>query len=93
MDFVVELVIEVLGELLEFALGNIKNPSTRKWALTIFYTILLLGITALPGCFAFSFLKEGNVTGSVVLGVISGALLFGGGFLVIRGHRQNWKGH
>jgi len=35
MDDIIEFVIELLGELLEFALGNIRNPRKRKWALTI----------------------------------------------------------
>ena len=93
MDDVIEVVIEVLGDLLEIALGNIKNPKKRKWALTSFYSVLVLGVTALPAFSTVVFGKEGNVTGAIVMGVIAGALLAVGGFFIVLGHRQNWKKH
>ena len=91
MDDIIEAVIELLGDLLEAALGSIKNPQIRKWALTVFYSVFWLGITGFCAYFAFDFAKKNNVTGAAVVGLIAGICFLGLGFLIIRGHRRNWK--
>ena len=93
MDDIIEFVIELLGELLETALGSIKNPRIRKWALTVFYSVFGLGFAAVPAYFAIRLGMENNTTGAIVLGVLAAVEVLVFGFLVIRGHRQNWKGH
>ena len=91
MDDVIEFVIEVLGELLEAILGNIKNPQKRKWALTVFYSAILTGITIVFTLFAVESWKDDNATGAIIMGVITGVLFLVLGFFVVRGHRQSWK--
>jgi len=91
MDDIIEFVIELLGELLETTLESIKNPRIRKWALTVFYSVFWLGITGFCAYFAFDFAKKNNVTGAAVAGLIAGICFLGLGFLVICGHRRNWK--
>jgi hypothetical protein len=93
MDDIIEFVIELLGELLETALGSIKNPRIRKWALTVFYSVFWLGITGFCSYFAFDLAKKNNMTGTIVVGLIAGICFFVLGFFIIRGHRRNWKKH
>ncbi len=91
MDDIIEFIIEVLGELLEELLGSIKNPKICKWALTAFYSIFWLGITAFLAYCAVALGNENNTTGTIVMGLIAGAVFLLLGFFVIRGHRQSWK--
>ena len=93
MDDIIEFVIEFLGELLETALGSIKNPQIRKWALTVFYSLFWLGIAGFFAYFAVDLAKKNSTTGAIVVGLIAGIWFFGIGFFIIRGHRQNWKKH
>lgn len=93
IDVVVELAIEFLGELIGGNLISIYNPKKRRWALTIFYAVLGLGFAAVPAYFAIRLGVENNTTGAIVLGVFAAVEVLVFGFLVIRGHRQNWKGH
>ncbi len=93
MDDIIEFAIELLGELLGEILGSIKNPTKRKWALTIFCSVFWLAITAFCGYFTIALGKENNLTGTIVIGVLTCTVFLGLGFLVIRGHRQNWKKH
>ncbi|MBQ8359862.1 MAG: hypothetical protein IJX37_08195 [Oscillospiraceae bacterium] len=93
MDDIIEAAIELFGDLMEAALKNIKNPRKRKWALTVFYSVLGLGVTAVPTYFAIRFGMENNTTGAIVVGVLAVVMFFVFGFLIIRGHRQNWKSH
>ena len=91
MDDIIEFIIEVFGELLEGILGCIKNPRKRKWALTVFYSVIWLGVTAFFTYSAVVFGEENNTAGTIAMGVIAGAVFLVFGFFIIRGHRQNWK--
>ncbi len=91
MDDIIEFIIEVFGELLEAILGNIKNPRKRKWALTVFYSVIWLGVTAFFTYFAVVFGKENNTAGTIAMSVITSAIFLVFGFFIIRSHRQNWK--
>lgn len=93
MDDIIQFAIEFLGELMGVLLADIKNPKKRRWALTIFYAVLGLGFAAVPAYFAIRLGVENNTTGAIVLGVFAAVEVLVFGFLVIRGHRQNWKGH
>ena len=93
MDDIIEFAIEFLGELVGELLANIKNPKKRRWALTVFYLVLGLGFAAVPTYFAIRLGMENNTTGAIVLGVLAAVMFFVFGFLIIRGHSQNWKGH
>jgi len=90
MDFLVELLIEVLGEFLSTLFDNIKNPKIRRWTLTVFYSVLGLGITALPAYYAVACWRENKIAGTVVLGLLAVAFFLFFCILVIRGHRKNW---
>ena len=92
MDFLVEFLIELFSELLETVFfDNIKSPNKRKCTLTVFYAAIWLAVTALPAYLAVTFGMAHNTTGAAVLGVLAGAMLLAGGYLIIRGHRQNWR--
>ena len=93
MDDIIQFAIEFLGELMGVLLAGIKNPKKRRWALTIFYAVLGLGFAAVPAYFAIRLGMENNTTGAIVLGVFAAVEVLVFGLLVIRGHRQNWKGH
>ena len=93
MDDIIEFVIELLGELLETALESIQKPQIRKWALTVFYSVLWLGITGFCTYLAVDLAKKNNTTGAIVVGLIAGICFCGFGFFIIRRHKQNWKKH
>lgn len=93
MDDIIDFFIELFGELLGEILGNIKNPSKRKWALSVFYSVFWLGITSFLTYFAVSLKKENNLTGAIVVGMIAVMIFLLLGFFIIHGHRQNWKKH
>lgn len=93
MDDIIEFLIELFGEILAEVLANIKNPRKRRWALTMFYSVFWLGITAVLAYFAVDLGKENNTVGTVVLGVLAGIVFLVFGYFIVRGHRQNWKRH
>jgi len=89
MEDFLAVVLEVLGNLLEDALHGIKNPRKRKWALTIFYSVIAL---IMSGAFIFLTLvcyKEGKGGATWILSGITGLLILGAVFLIIREHRKN----
>ena len=45
MDDLIEALIDLAGDLLEEVLKGIKNPQKRKWALTVFYSLVTLLIS------------------------------------------------
>ncbi len=91
MEDMIEAVIELVGSLLESAFMSTKNPTKRKWALSIFYSVILLAIVVFMLWLAWSLLKDGNHVGAAVIGGIAILLFLGFGALIIRGHKQNWK--
>ncbi len=88
-DFI-EFLLELFGDALEAALESIKNPKRRKWALTIFYSTIVLAVTGLCVWAAISNGLEQNMSGAAVMGVITGLLLTVFGFFIIRGHKRSW---
>ena len=93
MDDILEFVIELLAELLESILGEVKNPRKRTWALTIFYSVFWIGITALFAYWTVMLAKEDNTPGTIAMGILAGAFFVVLGFFLIRTHRRNWKKH
>ena len=93
MDDLIEAVIELFGDLLEQALKGIKDPNKRKWALTIFYSVFWLGITAFLAYWAVMFAKENNTPSTIAMGILAGAVFLVFGFFLIRAHRRNWREH
>ena len=91
MDDLIEFLIEVFGDIVEAALESIKNPRKRKWALTIFYSFIVLAISGLCIWAAVSNAMEQNLSGAAVMGVIAGLLLTVFGFFIIRGHKRSWR--
>lgn len=91
MDDLIEMVIELAGDLLEEMLKGIKNPHRRKWALTIFYSIVTLAITGFLIWGAVAVYLDGNLTGAIVFAGIAAVLLLVFGFFILRGHKRCWK--
>ena len=91
MDDIIEAVVELLGDLLEMALKGIKNLQKRKWALTVFYVLITLGITGFLLWSAGEIWKDGNKTGAGIFAGIAVILCTVFGFFIIRGHKRNWK--
>lgn len=91
MDDLIGAAIELIGDLLEQALKGIKNPGKRKWALTTFYSMGALVITAFLIWGAVGACLEGNLTGAIVFAVIAAILLLVFSFFILRGHKKNWK--
>ena len=91
MDAIIEFLIEVFGEIAECILDNIRDTKKRKWALTIFYSTILLAVTALCVWGAVTNGIGHNTLGAVTMGVIAGLLLTVFGFLIVRGHRRSWR--
>ena len=91
MDDIIEAVIDFVGTLLEEAFKSIKNPTRRKWALTLLYSAFLLAVEGFFWWGVWALAAEGNRTGAIVFAVIAAFLLLLFGALIIRGHRQNWK--
>ena len=91
MEDILEAVVEVLGSLLESILESIKDQRKRKWALTVFYSTIILGIAGYLLWIAWPLLKNGNHVGAAVIGGIAILLFLVFGALIIRGHKQNWK--
>lgn len=89
-DFI-EFLLELFGDALEAVLENIKNPQKRKWALTIFYSAIVLAVTGLCIWGAVTVGAEQNPSGAATLGVVAGLLFTVFGFLIIRGHKRSWN--
>ncbi len=92
MDDLIEAVIELFGDLLEAALKGIKDPNKRKWALTGFYSLVTMAITAFMAWGATATYLEGNRTGAMVFAAIGAILFLVFGFFILRGHKRAWKG-
>lgn len=82
-------VLEFLGYFLEDALHRIKNSRKRKWALTIFYSVIALIVSGAFIFLALACYKEGSRIGALSMSAVSGLLFFGAGFMIIREHRKN----
>ena len=91
MDDLIEAAIELIGDLLETALKGIKNPHKRKWALTIFYSVVALVITAFLIWGAVAIYLDGNLTGAIVFAVTAVILFLVFGFFILRGYKKSWK--
>lgn len=91
MDDIIEAIVEIIGSLLEEALKGIKNPKKRKWALTGFYSVLLVVIVGFLLWGAAALFADGNLIGAAVFAVIAVLLSVIFSFFIIRGHKRNWK--
>ena len=91
MEDLIEAAIDLTGDLLEAVLKGINNPQKRKWALTIFYSVVTLLITAFLIWGAVAVCFDGNLTGAAAFAAVAVILLFIFGFFILRGHRKNWK--
>ena len=91
MDDLIEALIDLAGDLLEAVLKGIKNPQKRKWALTIFYSVITLLITAFLIWGAVAIYFDGNLTGATAFAAVAVLLLLIFGFFILRGHKKNWK--
>jgi len=92
MDDIIEFVIELLGELLETALGSIKNPQIRKWALTVFYSLITVAVCGFLAWIAITLYLEQNMTGALSVAGVAGVLFLVFGFFILRRHKKrNWK--
>ena len=74
MEDLIAGVIELVGNLLEDGFKSIKNTKKRKWALTIFYSVVTLAIVSFCVWSAIAFYRQNNWTGFIVLAVIAGFL-------------------
>ena len=91
MDDLIEAAIELIGDLLEAALKEIKNPQKRKWALTIFYSVVTWLVTGFLIWGAIALYLEGNLTGAIVFAAVGGILFLVSEIFILRGHKRNWK--
>ena len=91
MDDLIEAVIDLAGDLLEEVLKGIKNPQKRKWALSIFYSVITLLITGFLVWGAVAVYLDGNLTGAIVFAAVAVILLLAFGFFILRGHKKNCK--
>ena len=91
MDDLIEAVIDLAGDLLEEVLKRIKNPQKRKWALTIFYSLVTLLISGFLVWGAVAVYLDGNLTGTIAFAAVAVILLLVFGFFILRGHKMNWK--
>ena len=91
MDDLILAAIELVGGLLEAALKEIKRPQKRKWALTIFYSVIILSVIGFLIWGAFAICLDGNLTGAIALAAVAGILFLVSGILILRGHRKSWK--
>ena len=91
MDDLIEALIDLAGDLLEEVLKGIKNPQKRKWALTVFYSVITLLITGFLVWRAVAVYLDGNLTGAIVFAAVAVILLLVFGFFILRGHKKNWK--
>ena len=91
MDDLIEAAIELVGDLLEAALKGIRNTQKRKWALTIFYSIVTLLITIFLIWGAIAIYLDGNLAGAIVFAAVAVILFLVFGFFIFRGHKKNWK--
>ena len=91
MDDLIEALIDLAGDLLEEVLKGIKNPQKRKWALTIFYSVITLLITGFLVWGAVAVYLDGNLTGAIVFAAVAVILLLVFGFFILRGYKKNWK--
>ena len=91
MDDLIEALIDLSGDLLEEVLKGIKNPKKRKWALTVFYSVVTLLITGFLAWGAVAVYFDGNLTGAIAFAVIAVILLLIFGFFILRGHKKSWK--
>jgi len=91
MDDLIELTIELVGDLLEVTLKGIENPQKRKWALTIFYSLGTLLITVFLIWGAIAIYLDGNLTGAIVFAAVAVIIFLVFGFFILRRHKKNWK--
>ena len=91
MDDLIEALIDLAGDLLEEVLKGIKNPQKRKWALTVFYSLVTLLISGFLVWGAVAVYLDGNLTGAIVFAAVAVILLLVFGFFILRGYKKNWK--
>ena len=91
MDDLIEAVIDLACDLLEVILAGIENPKKRKWALTIFYSVVTLLIVGFLIWGAVAVFVEGNLTGAIAFAAVAAVLLLVFGFFILRGHKKNWN--
>jgi len=89
MDDIIEIAIEVVGEVLETTLMHIKDPKKRKWALRIFYSFWAVALAAFMTWLMVDAYRDGNVTGAVVVAAITVLMIVLFGILIVRRRKKN----
>ena len=90
MDDIIEFLIEVFGELTGKLIERIKDPQKQKWAVTIFGSVICIGVVGCCTLLAIGFGKNGDRVSATVMGVISAVSSVLGGYFIVRGHRRGW---
>ena len=85
LEFLFTLAIEIANAM------KFKKAKTRTRAMTVIFVLFFGLVTAVPSTGAIEFLRQGEVIGAAVMGVIALAAAAVGLVIVIRGHKNNWK--
>ena len=91
MDNLIEIVIEIIGSIIDAVLRTIKDPKKQKWAIRIFDGFLITALTVAAVWLIVDFYRKGNMVGAIVFSagiVLVTALII---FFVIRRRRKKKK--
>lgn len=88
LDDIIEIVIEVVGEVLETMIMQIKDPKKRKWAAGLFYGFLAVVLAGFLAWLAVDAYRNGNVTGAIVVIAVAVLLILIFGFVAVRRRRK-----
>ena len=91
LDDLIEMLIEVVGSIIEAVLGTIKDPKKQKWAIRIFDGVCITALTAVAVWLFVDFYRKENVIGAIgfAAGILLATMLIV--FFVIRRRRKRSK--
>ena len=61
--------------------------------MTVIFVLFFGMLTAVPTFGAVSLFQEGNILGTIIIGVIALGFTVVGAIVIIRGHKTNWKNY
>ncbi len=91
MDNLIEIVIEIIGSIIDAVLRTIKDPKKQKWAIRIFDGVCITALTAVTVWLFVDFYRKENVIGAIgfAVGILLATILIV--FFVIRRRRKRSK--
>ena len=89
LEFLCELFFEII---LEGFFGlTVENPKAKTWTKTVCFLLLAEGFAGVMVWLSVEAYLEGNVSGSIGVGIIAAAWAVGTLIGAVYGHKRNWK--